>query len=205
MEFTNEAIVLLAAGNSSRMGQPKQTMDIGGQTMLGHAVNCAINSQIPNVVVVLGAHLSETENLVRGLPVISVVNADWERGIGKSVKCGVCKAIERNPLLEGIMLMVCDQPKISVRHINEMGRLHIIKGPLAVVSEYRGITGLPALFDRSVFSHLLQVDDHWGINELLQKIKSEVISFPFPGGEIDLDTLEDYQNFIGSLNKKVVS
>src|SRR6185436_17427370 len=101
------------------------------------------------------------------------------QGIGKSLKFGVNKAIERNPLLEGIMIMVCDQPKISVRHINEMGRIHIIKRPLAVASEYNGIMGVPVLFDRSVFSDLLRLDNHAGAKEVLQRIKAEVIAFPF--------------------------
>ena len=205
MEFVNEAIVLLAAGNSSRMGRPKQTLDIGGQTLLNQAVNCAIASQIPNVVVVLGAHLYETQNLVRELPVTTVVNPDWERGIGRSIKFGVSQAIERNPLLEGIMIMTCDQPKISVRHINEMGRIHIIKRPLAVASEYNGITGTPVLFDRSVFSDLFRLDNQAGVNDVLYRIMAEVISYPFPGGEIDLDTPEDYQSFMEGINKKAVS
>jgi molybdenum cofactor cytidylyltransferase len=196
MEFANEAIVLLAAGNSSRMGTAKQALDIGGQTLLNHAVSCAISSQIPNVVVVFGAHLNETLHLVQDLRIIPVVNPNWQLGMGSSLKLGISKAIEVNPMLEGAMLMVCDQPKISVTHINEMGRIHIIKRPLAVASEYNGVIGVPVLFDRSVFSNLLKVDNQSGAKEILQKIKSEIITLPFPGGEIDLDTPEDYQNFM---------
>ena len=202
MEFTNEAIVLLAAGNSSRMGTSKQSLDMGGQTLLNHTVQCAISSQIPNVIVVLGAHLAETQNIVKGLPITTVVNPDWSRGMGKSLKLGVTKALEANPMLEGIMILVCDQPKISVTHINEMGRMHIIKRPLAVASAYKGTLGVPVLFDRSVFSDLLKVDDQAGARDVLKKIKSEVISLPFAGGEIDLDTPEDYQSFMQSLNKR---
>jgi molybdenum cofactor cytidylyltransferase len=196
MEFENEAIVILAAGNSSRMGATKQTLDIGGQTLLNHAVNCALSSQIPNVVVVLGANLAETQNLVHGLPIMTVVNPDWNRGMGKSLKLGVSKAIEMNPMLEGIMIMVCDQPRVTVTHINEMGRIHIIKRPLAVASEYNGTLGVPVLFDRSVFSDLLMIDDQSGAKDVLKKIRTEVISIPLQGGEIDLDTPEDYQAFI---------
>jgi molybdenum cofactor cytidylyltransferase len=202
MEFINEAIVLLAAGNSSRMGTPKQSLDIGGQTLLQHAISCAMASQLANVVVVLGAHLQETQSIVHGLPIITVVNPDWQRGMGRSLKLGVNKAIERNPLLEGIMIMVCDQPRISVRHINEMGRIHIIKRPLAVASEYNGTMGVPVLFDRSVFSDLMMVSDGSGAKEVLQKIKTETIALPFPGGEIDLDTPEDYQNFLKGNHRK---
>jgi molybdenum cofactor cytidylyltransferase len=204
MEFTNEAIVLLAAGNSSRMGAPKQTLDIGGQTLLNHAVSCALSSQIPNVVVVLGANLAETQNLVHGLPIMTVVNPDWNRGMGKSLKLGVSKAIEMNPMLEGIMIMVCDQPRVTVTHINEMGRIHIIKRPLAVASEYNGTLGVPVLFDRSVFSDLLMIDDQSGAKDVLKKIRTEVMSLPLLGGEIDLDTPEDYESFKQSMHKKPV-
>jgi molybdenum cofactor cytidylyltransferase len=196
MEFANEAIVLLAAGSSSRMGTPKQALDVGGQTLLSHVVGCALASQIPNVIVVFGAHLAETQHLVQDLRVIPVVNPNWQLGMGSSLKLGISKAIEINPMLEGVMIMVCDQPKISVTHINEMGRIHIIKRPLAVASEYQGTIGVPVLFDRSVFSDLMKVDNQHGAQEVLRKIKSEVITLPFPGGEIDLDTPEDYQRFM---------
>jgi molybdenum cofactor cytidylyltransferase len=205
MEFSNEAIVLLAAGNSSRMGTAKQSLDIGGQTLLNHAISCALGSQVPNVVVVLGAHLAETQKLVQGLPVLTVVNPNWQLGMGTSLKLGVNTALERNPLLEGIMIMVCDQPKISIRHINEMGRIHIIKGPLAVASEYNGVTGVPVLFDRSVFSDLLMIKDSAGANDVLYRIKAETISLSLPGGEIDLDTPEDYQNFMKNNTRNMVS
>ena len=204
MEFTNEAIVILAAGSASRMGTTKQALDIGGQTLLSHSVGCALGSQIPNVIVVLGAHLAETQNILKGMPLATVVNTDWNRGMGKSLKLGVTKALEINPLLEGIMIMVCDQPKVSVTHINEMGRMHIIKRPMAVASAYNGILGVPVLFDRSVFSELLRIDDQSGAREVLQKIKAEVVSLPFVGGEIDLDTPEDYTRYMQSLNKKPV-
>ena len=203
MEFANEAIVLLAAGNSSRMGRPKQSLDIGGQTLLNHAVTCALASQIPNVVVVLGAHLTETSHQLHDLRVITVVNPNWQLGMGSSLKMGISKAIEINPLLEGAMVMVCDQPKVSVTHINEMGRIHIIKRPLAVASEYNGIVGVPVLFDRSVFSDLLKVDNQGGAKDVLRKIKSEIITLPLAGGEIDLDTPEDYQNFMNSSVQRV--
>jgi molybdenum cofactor cytidylyltransferase len=202
MEFENEAIVILAAGNSSRMGATKQTLDIGGQTLLNHAVSCALSSQIPNVVVVLGANLAETQNLVHGLPIMTVVNPDWNRGMGKSLKLGVSKVIEMNPMLEGIMIMVCDQPRVTVTHINEMGRIHIIKRPLAVASEYNGTLGVPVLFDRSVFSDLLMIDDQSGAKDVLKKIRTEVISIPLQGGEIDLDTPEDYESFMQTMHKK---
>jgi molybdenum cofactor cytidylyltransferase len=204
MEFSNEAIVLLAAGNSSRMGTPKQALDIGGQTLLNHAVSCALTSQIPNVVVVFGAHLTDTQHLIQDLRVIPVVNPNWQLGMGSSLKAGVSKAIEINPMLEGVMIMVCDQPKVTVTHINEMGRIHIIKRPLAVASEYNGIVGVPVLFDRSVFSDLLKVDNQSGAKEVLRKIKSEIITLPLAGGEIDLDTPEDYQNFIRVGNRNSV-
>jgi molybdenum cofactor cytidylyltransferase len=205
MEFSNEAIVLLAAGNSSRMGTPKLALDIGGQTLLNHAVSCALASQIPNVVVVFGAHLTETQHLVQDLRVIPVVNPTWQLGMGNSLKLGISKAIEINPMLEGAMIMVCDQPKITVTHINEMGRIHIIKRPLAVASEYHGIIGVPVLFDRSVFSNLLQLDNQSGAKEVLQKIKSEIITLSLAGGEIDLDTPEDYQNFIKNSGRHTLS
>ena len=194
--FSQQAIVILAAGSSTRMGVSKQMLDIGGESLLGHTVSCAMASQIPNVIVVLGSHAEEHQKMLEDLPIQIVVNDEWARGMGNSIKFGVRKAIEKYPELEAVFIVVCDQPKISARHLNEMGRIHMIRNPMAVASKYGDTVGVPVVFDRSVFSTLLMIDDHGGAKELLLKLEKETMHLPFEGGEIDLDTMEDYEKFM---------
>lgn len=196
MEYADLNIVILAAGNSSRMGQSKQLLDVGGQTLLEKTVSAAVESKIPNVTVVLGANAEIHRRLLKNYPVQILVNNDWALGMGSTLKFALKKILEDNINVQGVLFMVCDQPNITVQHINKVCDLFLSEKPIAVASQYKMTFGVPALFDRITFSSLLSINDHAGAKEVLEKVKNDLRLIPFEGGEIDLDTLEDYQNFI---------
>ena len=193
---TDFAIVILAAGNSSRMGTSKQLLEVNGRTLLLHTVNSAIASQIPNIVVVLGANAEAHHVILKEKSATVIVNNDWIKGMGSSLKLGVKKAIEQYTDVQAIMVMVCDQPLISSIHINNLVKAYQQHGAIAVASHYNDTFGVPALFDRSVFSSLMKIGDEMGARQILKKLEQDLIPVPFIGGEIDLDTPEDYQKFI---------
>ena len=194
--YNELAIILLAAGNSSRMGTPKQMLNIGPGSLLEHSVTCAIASNVPNILVVLGAHAVEHKQMLKGFSVNLVVNPEWARGIGRSLKLGLSKAIEHYPGIQAVMVLVCDQPLLSGSQIKMLSDAYVQSHPYAVASQYNGVYGVPAVFDRSLFSELLSIDDGSGAREILKKWEGKLLLIPFEGGEIDLDTPEDYKKFI---------
>jgi len=195
--YNDQVIILLAAGNSSRMGTSKQMLSVNGHTLLEHSVNCAVGSQIPNVIVVFGSHAHDHQAALKGRPITMEINQEWASGIGSSLKAGLKKAIQSYPNVQAIMVLVCDQPLLSSVHINRMASAYFQSRPLAVASQYNnGVVGVPALFDRSIFSSLMQLDDKLGAREILNKLNQELTLIPFVGGEIDLDTPEDYHRYI---------
>jgi len=195
--YNDQVIVLLAAGNSSRMGTSKQMLSVNGRTLLEHSVNCATASQIPNVIVVFGAHAQDHQVALKGRPITIEINQQWANGMGSSLKAGLRKAIQSFSNVQALMVLVCDQPLLSSVHINRLASAYYQSKPLAVASQYNnGVVGVPAIFDRSVFSSLMQIEDKSGAREVLEKLNQDLVLIPFIGGEIDLDTPEDLKRYI---------
>ena len=195
-DYDDLTIAILAAGDSRRMGSPKQLLDVGGETLLERAVKCAVESVVHNVTVVLGASAEQYTPLMSKTPAQILINPDWAFGMGNTLKFSLRKLIEENINIQGVLFMVCDQPLITSAHVNAMVRTYQEKNPVAVASGYKNTFGVPALFDRIAFSGLLSIDDKSGAREVLKKLESDLEIIPVEGGEIDLDTPEDYQKFM---------
>jgi molybdenum cofactor cytidylyltransferase len=189
-------IILLAAGASSRMGQSKQLLPIAGEPLLLKTVMTAIESQVHNVVVVLGANEAAHRELIQELPIEIVTNPNWQRGMGSSLKMGLQKILLSTPNLEAIIVMVCDQPLLKIDHLHELIQKFKDSKCKIVASYYSGMAGVPALFDKSLFSELLKIEDDSGAKQIIQNRKDLVQHVAFPQGSVDLDTPNDYQAFV---------
>src|SRR6202035_3774711 len=106
----NVAAVVLAAGASRRMGEPKQLIEFRGEALLKRAASSAVEAGCQPVVVVTGAHADASRRVLRELDVIEAKNDHWELGISSSVRVGVEAVIAVAPGVDGIVLMLCDQP-----------------------------------------------------------------------------------------------
>ena len=112
-------IIVLAAGSSSRMGRSKQLLEIDGQPLLCRCVDHALAASPSQVVVVLGANEKPHRELLEKLPVQIVSNFYWKTGMGSSIKTGLNYLIQSNGELDGVILMVCDQPALTSEHLLE--------------------------------------------------------------------------------------
>ncbi|MBL7863639.1 MAG: nucleotidyltransferase family protein [Cyclobacteriaceae bacterium] len=189
------AILILAAGSSSRMGQSKQLLVIDGKSLLQKAAEVALTVS-PKVFLVLGANFNNHVKAVGDLQVNIIENKDWEKGMGTSLKAGISGILAKEPSTEEIILMVCDQPHLTANHLNTLvqtaGKTH---AP-AVASAYAGTLGVPALFTRKTFKHLLNMEESSGAKKILSEMGDDVAQVSFPGGEIDLDTRYDVESFL---------
>ena len=122
-------IILLAAGSSSRMGNPKQLLLYKGKSLLVHAADTAIAACLTPVIVVLGANRQLIEKeLVNKEGLNIIFNSDWEEGMASSIRCGIKEALEIDPDLDGVIIMVCDQPYVDQQ---------LLKNPLAYLSSQK--------------------------------------------------------------------
>lgn len=187
-------IILLAAGSSGRLGHPKQLLSYKGKILLQYLLDEATSSSASCIVIVLGA---DAENIKTKLsagnhPV--VVNEEWKEGMGSSIRCGI-RALQKNyPDAEAAILMTCDQPFVTAALLDELVQTHWQTGKRIVSSSYDNTSGPPALFHRSLFPELLQLQGDKGARKITDTYAGERASVSFPQGNIDIDTAADYDN-----------
>ena len=188
----NIAIVILAAGESQRLGRPKQRLPYGGSTLLGHAIETALASLCRPVIVVLGAYADQIRSEIDASEVLVVVNEDWKEGMSTSIRAGLA-AVEALPQeVDGALFMLCDQPLVNGSLLDRLATaFYESKLPIAAC-DYDGDLGVPALFARRLFPELLTLQGAAGAKPLLRKHGSEAVCLPFPEGSLDIDTPEDY-------------
>lgn len=189
-------VVILAAGASTRMGTPKQLLPYGETNLLCHTIDVALESVCRPVIVVLGAYFAQIKLTIEQLPVHIVENTDWQKGIGTSIRAGILALQQIEPNAQAVIITLCDQPFISVSTIAQLiDAYHLTHQPI-VVSEYADTIGVPALFDRILFSELIALNASQGAKQVMQRHDRAVLKIRFAGGAIDLDTPEDYQRLI---------
>jgi len=183
--------VILAAGASTRMSIPKQLLQFRGQTFLRRAASVALEAGCRPVVVVTGANAACRENL-RGFDVLEAENQRWESGMSSSVRVGIEALVTANPRIAAIVLMLCDQPFVTRDVIVGLVRAHYETGCSIVASQYGGSYGVPALFGKAHFAELGTLEGAAGAKQVIQKHLEKVQLLPFPEGEIDVDTPDDF-------------
>jgi molybdenum cofactor cytidylyltransferase len=188
-------VVVLAAGSSSRMGTPKQLLQFQGQTLLRRAALAALGAGCRPVVVVTGAHAERTREELRGLDVLEVVNPLWETGMASSVRAGVSALMESGA--SAVVLTLCDQPHVTSEIIAALVVAHQATGSPVVASEYGGGFGVPALFGRALFPELMRLEGQEGAKQVIKRHAREARFVPFPGGETDVDTPDDFARLLG--------
>jgi molybdenum cofactor cytidylyltransferase len=187
INMSDIGIVILAAGASRRLGQPKQLVEFQGKTLLEHTVNCAIASQANVTVVVLG------EVMYQNPSCHVLVNPNWQEGMAASIRVGLNDLVTHRSDLSAVIISVCDQPFISTDLFNQLITQYHTQSSLIVAASYGDILGVPALFDRQLFPELFQLQGDTGARKIIQKYQKNCQSLLFPQGAVDIDTPADLQ------------
>ena len=185
--------VILAAGESSRFGRPKQLVQFRGKSLVRRAVNAAKDANCSAIVVVLGSKREQIQGELKETGAIVAENQDWRRGMGSSIRVGVEGAVNQAPDIEAIVLLTCDQPFVKTDTIECLIAMREKTKRAIVASSYSKTLGVPALFDRSCFQELLALDDETGAKTIILSNRERVAELLFPEGKIDIDTVADYQ------------
>ena len=191
--------ILLAAGASRRLGQPKQllrtpTCDADehfSETLLEQTLRIALASSFHPVFIVLGAYADTIQNSAQLAGGVILKNLDWPEGMASSIRCGVQAVMQQQPEALGVLLLVCDQPALTCEHLQALQAAHRKYPSQIIASRYAERLGVPILAPRSFFSELLALTGDMGARNLLRAQKNNLIEIPFPGGEWDIDAPED--------------
>ncbi|KAA6460959.1 nucleotidyltransferase family protein [Acidobacteria bacterium AB60] len=186
----NVPAIVLAAGASTRLGRAKQLVEYEGRTLLARAIRAAQEGGAERpAIVVLGAGFRAIVPQVLGEAAVPCFNQDWEQGIASSICAGMEVVEDRFPEAEGVLLLTCDQPRLTAAHVSAL--LAAFTGPAMVASAYGGTVGTPAVFPRSVFPRLRTLQGDTGARRILMDASCAVMEVAFPGGEEDVDRPED--------------
>ena len=198
------AILILAAGASSRLGHPKQLVKMNGETLLHRIASRATDSQVTKVLVVLGHQADAMERELHDLQNVRTIhNPEWQRGMGSSIKAGVRELASS----DAILISVCDQPYLTTAIFDELIQ-KLPHSPTGIVcSRYLPIEspddpspstrhspfstpyGVPAIFASQHFPALLALPDDAGAKTLITANDVKYIDFPL--GAVDIDTADD--------------
>jgi molybdenum cofactor cytidylyltransferase len=192
----NCAIIIMAAGKSSRLGSPKQLLPYQGSTLLRHSVEAALDADCGPVMVVTGAVGEEIKKAIKDLPVELVDNPGWEEGMASSIRVGLQHMLKAHPDTDGIIFMVCDQPFVSKSVLLCLIETHKKEGKAITAAGYGGKAGTPALFHCSFFERLMELKGDKGARMLIASCPADVSIVPFEEGAIDIDTKEAYAQLI---------
>lgn len=186
------ALLLLAAGNSSRMGAFKQLLDFQGKTLLRHAAEVAIASGCDPVVVVLGAREQELRMTLAGLDVEVAVNRRWADGVGTSIQTGL-RALETRDV-RGTVVALADQPFVSSDFLRGLAVQRDEWNRSIIASRFAGTVGVPAFFARPAFPLLMALQPDQCCKGVILSHPGDTLLVDCPEAAIDINTPEDYRH-----------
>lgn len=186
--MSSAACVVLAAGASRRLGQPKQLLESGGESLLRRTARLAYGAGFRPVLAVCGHEYLRMRTELAGLHVAVLENDAWANGLSTSVHAGV-EAVPADS--SGVLLLTSDQPAIDAALLDRFRIAHIETPAIVVASAYSDTVGIPALFPRALFGELLRLQGDRGAGAWLRAHRDHVLALPFPGGALDLDTPDD--------------
>ncbi len=189
--------VVLAAGTSSRLGRPKQLLELQGKTVLQHVVDAAGSAGLDEVLVVLG-HLADEVRGSLSLPARArvVVNADYAAGQSTSLRAGLA-ALEDSPA-EAAVVLLGDQPLVREEAIRAVAQAFRETGASVVRARYGARIGHPILLARRVWRSARELQGDVGARGLIgeladvepQRVQDVELAGPAPE---DIDTPEQYE------------
>ncbi len=195
-KIKNTGIIILAAGESSRFGSPKQLLLINQKYLLQHIIDISVTSFAENIVLVLGAYSNDIKSLIELNNVHIIDNDNWKNGMSSSIICGLDEMLKIHPEVEKIMFLLCDQPYLNTSLINDIFSKQIDTGAEIVNCNYGSTFGPPVLFYKSLFPYLKLLKGNDGAKSILYQFPEKVSEIIFPKGTIDIDTQLDLQNLI---------
>lgn len=187
-------VVVLAAGASRRMNQPKQLLEFENGSLLRRAALAAVESVCQPVIVVLGANFEKTKAEIEDLPVEIFYNENWRSGLSSSIKAGIENLSKIEPDISAAMMTLADQPFVTAKHINNFAEKFYRTKSRIVAAEYGGTIGVPALFASEIFDDLFKLSGDQGAKLILEKRRAETETIKLPEAALDVDTPQDWRN-----------
>jgi molybdenum cofactor cytidylyltransferase len=193
-------VLILAAGSSSRLGEPKQLVRLRGRPILHTMVSRAVALAGHAVTVVLGSHAQALTPLLRHSPASIIVNRQWPEGLGSSIRAGISRL---PPACDAVLLLLADQVGVTADDLKRLASAW--KGDTTIAAGlYSGTVGVPAIFPRWCFSELMALRGDRGAKTLLLRHSDRLLRVPMSNAAVDVDTQDQLAELRRNLEERPV-
>ena len=186
--------ILLAAGESKRMGKPKLLLPFGSSTILEQAIDNLLNSRVDEVIVVVGDRAQEIIKQIANRPVKVAINPVYHEGMGTSIASGL-SLIDNRAL--AVMLVLADQPLIDSETINKLIEAFFSHDKGIVIPAYKGRQGHPIIFSTKYKEELLGLKGDVGGRQIIREHPDDILEVAVSSQSIniDIDTADNYHSY----------
>ncbi|MBN1367823.1 MAG: molybdenum cofactor cytidylyltransferase [Dehalococcoidales bacterium] len=184
--------IILAAGESKRMGESKLLLKWRGASIFEETVDNYLASAANEVTVILGNQATEMEKLIGDRTVTVAINPAYAKGMSTSIVIGINVM---SPRTQGIMLALADQPSVTSQTIDKLIQVFQLRKKGIIVPTYHGQRGNPVIFDIKYRKELLALQGDTGGRDIVGRFYNDIQEVPVEnrGVLIDIDTPEDYR------------
>ena len=193
--------IILAAGESRRMGSFKQLLKYGDKTIVETVVDNLLESKVDEVVVVLGHRAEEVGAVINDRPVGKATNKDYRLGMLSSVRCGISQVSEKS---DAILIALGDQPFIKSSIVDFVIDEFLSAEEGIVIPTYERRRGHPVVIDLKYRDEIMGFDDEGGLRQLMRNHPHDILHIEGLTGEIlkDMDYPEDYRRELKDIEEK---
>ena len=188
--------IVLAAGESKRMGALKQILPFGKSTVIETIITSLLKSSVDRVMVVVGYKASDVREVLKESEVEIRVNENYKKGMLSSIKCGV-SAFPQDA--EAFLICLCDQPGIRPENIDVLIDSYRKSGKGIIIPVYNGKRGHPIIFDRKYIHDIINLkEDGDGLREVVWKNSHDVLEIEVQNEAVikDMDNRNEYEEMV---------
>lgn len=190
---TDLGAILLAAGGSRRLGQPKQLIRSRGETLVHRAARIVLEQNPAALIVVTGCESNAVERELEGLPVEMVRNSKWADGMGVSLACGMARVPDR---IGGVLILLCDQWRIASSDLASLVTAWTSDISQIAVAQWAQSHGPPVIMPKALFPELAALKGDRGAKAVLAKHRDMVNYVPMDSARFDLDDEADLETLL---------
>jgi len=184
--------VILAAGESTRFGSPKQLLDINGELLINRIIRIASSSNLDYIVVVLGSNFDEIKQKVKPVGKLVIAkNENWKLGQSTSLQCGIKNILSDS---DAIMYLLGDQPFITDVIINRLLLLYSKSKKDVAMLQTKGKRTPPIIFSKNCFGSIMKLEGDMGARNIVSKFDTIYLNNSDENIIEDIDTVEDYNS-----------
>jgi len=193
-------VLILAAGQASRMGQAKMLLPYKGTTILAHLIEEILSTEPTIAQLVTGHYHDLIQEQISTEKVAIIRNLNYLLGMSSSIQVGLTALLKACPDLDFMVILVSDQPFLNRSILLSLINKHQQTKKGIIASTYNGVQGTPVLLSSAYFNHLYNLTGDKGARVILQQFPSDIETIEFESGELDIDTMDDYERFCKKIN-----